>query len=149
LVKVGTPLNEVEIRELLANEKTGWLATVSPEKKPHLIPIHYGFFEGKVHVVFVHKQNVSLRYIRNDGSVCFGVNVGEGAGEIKCVLIHGKGRIVENSGVLSSAYLKILTKYLPSKEDAESFLRKLMSSRAIVQRTLVVIEPEKMISWKL
>jgi len=139
----------MEISELLVKEKTGWLATVSPEKKPHLIPIHYGFFEGKVHVMFVHKTNVSLKHIQNDESVCFGVNVGERAGEIKCVLIHGKGRIVENSSVLFTAYLKILTKYLPSKEDAESFLRKLMSSRAIEQRTLVVIEPEKTISWKL
>jgi len=149
LVKLGTPLSEVEICELLANEKTGWLATVSPENKPHLIPIHYGFFEGKVHVVFVHKKNVSLRHIQNDGSVCFGVNVGERAGEIKCVLVYGKGKIGENGGVLFSAYSKILTKYLPSKEDAESFLRKLMSSRAIERRTLVVIEPQKMISWKL
>jgi len=65
------------------------------------------------------------------------------------VLIHGKGKIVENGGVLFGAYSKILTKYLPSKEDAELFLRKLVSSRAIEQRTLVVIEPERIISWKL
>lgn len=149
LVKVGTSLNEKEIRELLTEEKTGWLATVSPEKRPHLIPIHFGFFDGKVHVVFVHKSSKSLRYIQNNSSICFGVNVGEKEGEIKCVLILGKGGVVDDNVAFTNAYLKILTKYLSSKDEAEAFFQKLTSSQAIAKRTLVVIKPEKTISWKL
>lgn len=146
---VGTPLTEKEMHELLVKEKTGWLATISQKEEPHLIPIHFGFFEGNVHMVFVEKSAKSLRNIKNNSSVCFGINVGERAGEIKCVLIHGKGRIIDNIGVVKNAYLKILAKYLDSEEKAQSFLRKLIVSGALTNRTLVVIKPEKIISWKL
>jgi nitroimidazol reductase NimA-like FMN-containing flavoprotein (pyridoxamine 5'-phosphate oxidase superfamily) len=146
---VGSPLKENEVNELLAREKTGWLATISQDSKPHLIPIHFGFFNGKVHMIFVDKESKSLRCIENNPSVCFGINVGERAGEIKCVLIRGKGTIIDNSDTLKGAYSKILEKYLPSREESETFLRRLVVSGSIAKRTLVIIEPEKMISWKL
>ena len=148
-MKVGTPLTEIEIRELLVKEKTGWLATISPKKEPHLIPIHFGFFDDKVHIVFVYKTTKSLGYIQNNLSVCFGINVGEKAGEIRCVLICGKGKVIDNIDILKRAYLKILTKYSSSKEEAEIILQKSIASGTITKRTLVVIEPEKVISWKL
>jgi nitroimidazol reductase NimA-like FMN-containing flavoprotein (pyridoxamine 5'-phosphate oxidase superfamily) len=149
LVKVGTPLAENEIRELLVKEKTGWLATVTSKKEPHLIPIHFGFFDDKVHIVFVYKTTKSLRYIRNNPSVCFGINVGERASEIRCVLIRGKGKVIDNVDLLKNVYLKILTKYSSSKEEAETILQKSTASGTITKRTLVVIKPEKIISWKL
>lgn len=148
-MKIGTPLTETEIRELLVKEKTGWLATTSPKKEPHLIPIHFGFFDDKVHIVFVYKTTKSLAYIQNNPSVCFGINVGEKTGEIRCVLIRGKGKVIDNLDRLKRAYFKLLTKYLPSKEEAETILRKSIASGTIAKRTLVVIEPEKIISWKL
>jgi len=81
--------------------------------------------------------------------VCFGINVGEKAGEIKCVLLRGKGEIVDDIDVMKRIYLKILTKYLPSKQEAEAFLQKLTISGTILKRTLVVIEPVKILSWKI
>jgi len=146
---VGTPLTKNEINELLAKEKTGWLATISLKSEPHLIPIHFGFFDGEIYLIFVDKKSKSLRYIKTNPSVCFGVNVGEKAGEIKCVLIRGNGKIIDNTEILKNVYLKVLKKYLPSEEERETFLQKLMVSGSIARRTLVVIEPEKIISWKL
>jgi hypothetical protein len=146
---VGTPLSEAEIRELLVEEKTCWLATISPKGEPHLIPIHFGFFDGNVHIIFVSKESKSVRNIEGNPSVCFGINVGERAGEIKCVLIHGKAKIIDDSEMLRKAHFKILTKYLPSRKEAEDVLQKLMASGAIKKRALVVIAPEKTISWKL
>jgi nitroimidazol reductase NimA-like FMN-containing flavoprotein (pyridoxamine 5'-phosphate oxidase superfamily) len=144
-----TPLAEKEIRELLIKEKTCWLATITPKGKPHLIPINFGFIGGKVHIIFVNKRSKSVRNIEHNPNVCFGINVGYEANEIKCVLIHGKAQLIENIEVLKKAYQKILTKYLPSKEEAGSFLQKLIVSGAIAKRTLIVIRPEKTISWKL
>jgi len=144
-----TPLSEAEINELLSKEKTCWLATISLEREPHLIPIHFGFFDGNVHIIFVNKRAKSVRNIESHSSVCFGINVGERAQEIKCVLIHGKAKIVNNLETLKTVYLKILTKYLPSEKEAENFLKKTMDSGAIRRRILVVITPEKTISWKL
>jgi len=146
---VGTPLSAEEIGELLVKEKTCWLATVTPKGKPHLIPIHFGFFEGKVHIVFVSNKSKSVRNIENNPNVCFGINVGERAGKIKCVLIMGRAEIIEKIDVLENAHLKILPKYLPSKKEAEEFLQKLIASCAIRERTLVVIAPERTLSWKL
>ena len=146
---VSIPLSEEEIRELLAQEKTCWLATVSPKGEPHLIPIHFGFFDGDVHIIFVSNKSKSVRNIENNPSVCFGINVGERAGEIRCVLIRGEAEIIDRIDVLKKAYLKVLTRYLPSKKEAEEFLQKLMISGAITKRTLVVIKPQKIISWKL
>lgn len=146
---VGTPLSEAEIRELLAREKTCWLATVSPEEEPHLIPIHFDFFDGNVHIVFVNKRARSVRNIESHPSVCVGINVGERAGEIKCVLIYGKARIINNLEMLKEAHSKILTKYLPSEKEAEDYFQKLIASGAIKKRALVVIAPEKTVSWKL
>jgi len=146
---VGTPLSEEEIRELLVKEKTCWLATISVRREPHLIPIHFGFFNGVVHIIFVNNKAKSIRNIENNPRVCFGINVGERAGEIKCVLIYGKADIIDNIDTLKKAYLKILTKYLPSKKEAEEFLQRLVNSGAITKRALVVIKPQKIISWKL
>jgi len=146
---VGIPLSEEEIRELLVKEKTCWLATVTSKKEPHLIPIHFGFFDGKVHIIFVNKKSKSVRNIRNNPNVCFGINVGARAGEIRCVLIRGKAEIIDEIDVLREAYLRILTKYLPSKKDSEEFLQKITVSGALTKRTLVVIKPQKIISWKL
>lgn len=146
---IGTPLSEAEIRELLVEEKTCWLSTISPKGEPHLIPIHFGFFDGNVHIMFVNKRAKSVRNIESNPSVCFGINIGERAGEIKCVLIHGKAKIIDNPEMSRKAYLKILTKYLPSGKEAEDVLQKLIASGAIRKRVLGVIAPEKTISWKL
>ena len=102
-----------------------------------------------MYVVFVYKGTKSLRYIRNNPSVCFGINVGERAGEIKCVLLRGKGKIVDDIDVMKKIYLKILTKYLPSKQEAEAFLQKLTITGIVAKRTLVVIKPVKILAWKL
>jgi nitroimidazol reductase NimA-like FMN-containing flavoprotein (pyridoxamine 5'-phosphate oxidase superfamily) len=146
---VGTALSEEELHELLIKEKICWLATASPKGHPHAIPINFGFFEDKVHIIFVSNKSKSVRNIRNNPSVCFGVNVGYKAGEIKCALIHGKAELIDNPDALKRAHLKILPKYLPSKEEAENFLQKLTTSGAITKRILVVIKPEKTITWKL
>jgi hypothetical protein len=146
---VGTPLSKAEVHELLAKEKTCWLATITPKGEPHLIPIHFGFFDGNVHIIFVNKKAKSVRNIKSNPNVCFGINVGERAGEIKCVLIHGKAKIIDKLETLRKAHLKILTKYSPSEKDAENFLQKLIASGAIKKRALVIIAPEKTISWKL
>jgi nitroimidazol reductase NimA-like FMN-containing flavoprotein (pyridoxamine 5'-phosphate oxidase superfamily) len=146
---VGIPLSKEEIRELLANEKTCWLGTISPKGEPHLIPIHFRFFDDRVHIIFVSSKSKSIRNIENNPSVCFGINVGEKTGEIKCVLINGKAKVTNNINLLKRAYRKILTKYLPSKKEGEEFLQKLIVSGAIAKRTLVVIKSEKVVSWKL
>lgn len=146
---VGIPLSEEEIHKLLVNEKTCWLATISPKGEPHLIPIHFGFFDGKVHIVFVSRKSKSVRNIENNPSVCFGINIGERAGEIECVLIRGKATIIDGIDVLRKVHLRILTKYSSSKEEAEEFLQKLMASGAITKRTLVAVKPQKIISWRL
>jgi len=146
---VGTPLSETEIHELLSEEKTCWLATVSQNGGPHLIPIHFGFFDGNVHIIFVNKRAKSVRNIERHPNVCVGINVGERAGEIKCTLIYGKAKIINNIEMLKKAYSKILKKYLSSEKEAEGFLQKLITSGAIRKRALVVIAPEKTISWKL
>jgi len=146
---VGTPLSQKEIHELLVREKTCWLATVSPKGEPHLIPMHFVFFDGNVHLIFVSSASKSVRNIERNPSVCFGINVGERAGEIKCVLIHGKAKIINDINLLKRAHRKILTKYLPSKKEGEEFLQKLIVSGAIEKRTLVTIKSEKIVSWKL
>lgn len=119
------------------------------KKEPHLIPIHFGFFDGNIYLAFVYKRTKSLRYIRNNPNVCFGINVGERAGEIKCVLIRGRSKVIDNIDAIKNFYLKILTKYSSSKEEAEAILQKSIASGTITKRTLVVIEPEKIISWRL
>jgi len=146
---VGTPLSEAEIRELLVKEKTCWLATVSPSGEPHLIPIHFGFLDGNVNIIFVNRRAKSVRNIERHPNVCVGINVGERAGEIKCVLIHGKSKIINNLEMLRKTYSKILNKYLPSEKKAEDFLQKLIASGTIKKRALVIITPEKTTSWKL
>lgn len=146
---VGMPLSREEVRELLANEKICWLGTISPKGEPHLVPIYFGFFDGKVHIIFVSGKSKSIRNIENNSSVCFGINVGEREGEIKCVLINGKAEVINNINLLKRAHRKILTKYLPSKKEGEQLLQKLIASGAITKRTLVVIKSKKIISWKL
>jgi nitroimidazol reductase NimA-like FMN-containing flavoprotein (pyridoxamine 5'-phosphate oxidase superfamily) len=146
---VGIPLSREEVHELLVHEKICWLGTISPTGEPHLIPIYFGFFDDKVHIIFVSSKSRSIRNIENNQSVCFGINVGEREGEIKCVLISGKAEVTNNINLLKPAYRKILTKYLPSKKETEEFLQKLIASGAIAKRTLMVIKPEKITSWKL
>jgi len=144
-----TPLSKEEIHELLEKEKICWLATVTPKSRPHLIPINFGFFNGEVHVIFVDSNSKSVKNVKNNPNVCFGINVGEGAGEIKCVLIRGRAKLTNDVDSLQKAHTKILPKYLPSKAEAEGFLQKITASGAIAKRTLLVIKPRKIVSWKL
>jgi nitroimidazol reductase NimA-like FMN-containing flavoprotein (pyridoxamine 5'-phosphate oxidase superfamily) len=146
---VRTPLSREEVHELLAHEKICWLGTISPKGEPHLIPIYFGFFDDRVHIIFVSSKSKSIRNVENNQSVCFGINVGEREGEIRCVLISGKAEVTNNVNLLKRAYRKILTKYSPSKKEGEEFLQKLIVSGAIAKRVMVVIKPAKIISWKL
>jgi nitroimidazol reductase NimA-like FMN-containing flavoprotein (pyridoxamine 5'-phosphate oxidase superfamily) len=146
---VGLPLSEQEIRELLVNEKTCWLTTVTPKGQPHIVPVNFGFFNGNVYIIFVSNKSKSVRNIENNPNVCFGVNVGKKPFKIKCVLIRGKAELIDEIDALRQAHLKILPKYLSSKRDAEDFLQKLTASGAIKKRTLIVIKPSRIISWKL
>jgi len=146
---VGVPLSEEETRELLVKEKICWLATVTSIGKPHLIPINFGFFDKKVHVIFVSNKSKSVGNIEKNPNVCFGINIGYKPGKIKCVLIRGKAKLFNEVDALRRAHLKILTKYLPSRKEAEEYLQKLIASGAIKKRVLVVIDSEKIISWKL
>lgn len=125
---VGRPLTEEEIRELLVKEKICWLATISSKGEPHLIPIYFGVFDGNVHMVFVSGKSETVRNIENNPIVCFGINVGWKAGEIRCVLIRGKAEIVDDIDVLKKANLEILTKYSSSKKEAEELVQKLTAS---------------------
>ena len=72
---VGTPLSTDEIHRLLAEEKIGWLATVSPKGQPHAIPINFGFFNDIVHIIFVDDKSRSVRNIRNNERVSLGINL--------------------------------------------------------------------------
>jgi nitroimidazol reductase NimA-like FMN-containing flavoprotein (pyridoxamine 5'-phosphate oxidase superfamily) len=146
---VGTPLTEAEIHKLLVEEKTCWLATISPNGEPHLIPIQFGFFDGNVHMIFMKRRAKSVRNVESCPSVCVGINVGERPGEIKCVLIHGKAKVIRNLQMLRDAYSKILRKYLGSQNEADGFLNELETSGKIRRRALMVTVPEKIISWKL
>jgi len=146
---VGIPLSEEKIRELLTNEKTCWLATVTPKGKPHLIPIHFRFFNGRVHIISVSNKSRTIKNIENNPNVCFGINTGYRGGEIRSVLIRGKAEIIDKIGVLKKAHLRILTKYLSSKKEAQEFLQRLIASGTIEKRVLVVVSPERIISWQL
>jgi nitroimidazol reductase NimA-like FMN-containing flavoprotein (pyridoxamine 5'-phosphate oxidase superfamily) len=146
---IGIPLTKEEINELLVKEKICWLATVSPKRQPHVIPINFGFFHGQVHIIFVSNNSKSVRNIENNPRVCFGINVGWKEGEIRCVLIHGRARLIDDIEALKQAHLKILPKYLSSKKEAKDFLQKLIASGTLAKRTLVVIKPEKTSSWKI
>jgi len=146
---IGKPLSENEIYELLVNEKICWLSSVSPSGQPHLIPINFGFFNGDIHIIFVSNESKSVRNIRNNPKVCFGINVGEEQGAIKCVLIRGRAELTDDIEALKQAHLKILPKYLNSKKKEEDFLQKLVATGAITKRILVVIKPKKIFSWKL
>lgn len=142
-------MSEDEIHELLVKEKICWLATVSPNGQPHVIPINFGFSNGDVHIIFVSNKSKSVRNIGNNAKVCVGINVGEEQGKIKCVLIRGRAELTDDIKALKQAHLKILPKCLNSKKKAEDFLQKLVATDAITKRMLVIIKPKKILSWKL
>jgi nitroimidazol reductase NimA-like FMN-containing flavoprotein (pyridoxamine 5'-phosphate oxidase superfamily) len=98
-------VSRVEMEQILHEETIGYLG-LSVDGKPYVVPLNYGYIEGKI-LFHCALTGLKLDYIRQNPQVCF--TVGRQSGEVRrhaegdpchidsdSVICYGRARIIED-----------------------------------------------------
>lgn len=99
-------LSDHEVRDFLAGERSGHLATCTASRTPYITPLNYMYHQGNIYFHCAH-EGLKLDNIRVNNQVCFEVSRVDKAvsGALACqystrytsVLLFGSAQIVEDS----------------------------------------------------
>jgi nitroimidazol reductase NimA-like FMN-containing flavoprotein (pyridoxamine 5'-phosphate oxidase superfamily) len=133
-------LTKDQIRELLDTAPVGHLATIDPDGRPYVVPVHFVHLEGRIYIHGL-LRGQKLDNIARDPKVGFetvgdfalvhGQSARETNTTYKSVVIRGLASVVEDDDVLTRALDAIVAKYAPRHVGGE-YLDKGLAITAVI-----------------
>jgi nitroimidazol reductase NimA-like FMN-containing flavoprotein (pyridoxamine 5'-phosphate oxidase superfamily) len=133
------PRNESELEAFLRQERLATIGTVDSNGKPHAVPVHFVYAEGKI---YVHTDRASVK-VRNLISTPFAAIAVYSKEE--AVILRGPARIVVDETFLSITEQFIAKyQYELDEQGKDSFG---ISIRDHKTRCVIEVQPEKISFW--
>ena len=135
---MGT-LNTAEVDEFLSQPRTAQLVTMYAAGTPHVAPVWFLWDNGRA-LVMAGRTTVKVRNIRRDSAVALCVATPDHP--YSFVTIEGTAEVTDNG--LDDIVRRMCVLYEGEERGAE-FAAQLLSEERL---TLIVISPDRFISWK-
>lgn len=132
------PLTPDKIDTFLAGKRNAILATIKKDGSPQLTPVLYRW-DGEKFWVSITKERAKYKNILRDPRVSLCVDDG---GTVTTVIASGKARLTEDNLWVDTQ--KIVERYRDPEQSA-AYVKSMQEKKE--PRVLLVLKPEKVISW--
>jgi PPOX class probable F420-dependent enzyme len=130
-------MNYVQMERFLSQPLIGDLATLRSDGSPHVAPLWYEFRDGRF-LMFTSSEFQRVRNLEVDARSAISI----ATHDEPYAYVVAEGQISISTDGLADVARSIVSRY-KSGEDAESFLRRVISDRFVV----LEMTPERVITW--
>ena len=136
-------MSAAEIAALFAECKSLQVATLGPAGEPHLTTLWYTVHDGKV-IFETYGKSQKVVNLRRDPRIAVLCEAGEEYAELRGVSIQGRAELIEEGKRLQELMRALFDHHFPGQtpEQLEA-----MTAKMAEKRIVVVVHPEKTISW--
>jgi PPOX class probable F420-dependent enzyme len=132
-----------EIRGFLDEQRTLQVASINSDGTPHLVAMWYARYDGEI-AFWTYAKSQKVMNLRRDPRLTVMVESGDKYEELKGVTIYGQGRIVSDLEEVFAFGDNVYERYWgPIDNDLVREAVHTMGRKRVV----IVVEPEKTVSW--
>ncbi|MFI0410920.1 pyridoxamine 5'-phosphate oxidase family protein [Actinomadura sp. 3N508] len=139
-----------EVASYLAAHFKVQVATVGRDGAPHLVTMFYALLDGKI-AFTTYRASQKVLNLRRDPTMTCLVEDGVEYAELRGVALYGRGLVIEDPEPRSKVGMVVGSRMagLPVPEIGEPIDPVVAAGieQAIAKRVLVVMEPERVVSW--
>ncbi|TYK49294.1 pyridoxamine 5'-phosphate oxidase family protein [Actinomadura decatromicini] len=139
-----------EVAAYLAESYKVQVATVGRDGAPHLVTMFYALLDGKIAFTTYRASQKVLNLRRNPTMTCL-VEDGVEYGELRGVSLYGRGVVIDDPEPRNKVGMVVGSRMagLPVPEIGEPIDPVVAEGieRAVAKRVLVVMEPDRVVSW--
>ncbi|NVI86205.1 pyridoxamine 5'-phosphate oxidase family protein [Actinomadura sp. BRA 177] len=139
-----------EVDAYLADNFKVQIATVGKDGEPHLVTMFYTLLDGKIAFTTYKASQKVLNLRRNPTMTCL-VEDGVEYGELRGVALYGRGLVIEDPKPRSKVGMVVGSRMagLPVPKIGEPIDPVIAEGieQAISKRVLIVMEPDRIVSW--
>jgi hypothetical protein len=139
-----------EVDAYLADNFKVQVATVGKDGEPHLVTMFYTLLDGKIAFTTYKASQKVLNLRRNPTMTCL-VEDGVEYGELRGVALYGRGLVIEDPKPRSKVGMVVGSRMagLPVPKIGEPIDPVIAEGieQAIAKRVLIVMEPDRVVSW--
>ncbi|MDL4772273.1 MULTISPECIES: pyridoxamine 5'-phosphate oxidase family protein [Thermomonosporaceae] len=143
-------MSPAEVGAFLADSFKVQVATVGKEGEPHLVTMFYTLLDGRI-AFSTYKASQKVLNLRRDPTMTCLVEDGSEYGELRGVALYGKGRVIEDPDVRLKVGAVVGSRLagLPVPELGAPLDPAFAAGieQAMAKRVLIVMEPDRTVSW--
>lgn len=136
-------MSEAEISALYDECKSLQVATLDREGAPHLTTVWFAVHDGAI-IFETYGKSQKVVNLRRDPRIAVLCEAGTEYSELRGVSIQGRAEIVDSEPELTRLMTVLVDHHFPG-QSAEQLAE--MAGRMARKRVVVVVRPEKVISW--
>jgi PPOX class probable F420-dependent enzyme len=138
-----------EIEAFMAEQRTLQVATIGKDGFPHVAPMWFVVEDGKfVFRSFTKSQKIVN--LRRNPKLTVLIETGEAYDELRGLMVKGTARLVDDRAEVLRLYGRVSMRYtMPGADgmDLDPDALEAMFGRYADKNTVVVVEPEQVVSW--
>jgi PPOX class probable F420-dependent enzyme len=118
------------------------VATLNADGSPHLAPLAYMWFDGKL-AFWTDPGSRKVGNLRRDPRITCLIETGNGPDEFRAVQIAGRGEVIDDPAASRRAGEALSLRYGgPLDDDAVAWVESLVPVRVVV-----IVHPDRVVSW--
>ena len=136
-------MTDAEIDAFIDEERTLQVASINKDGTPHLVAMWFALFEGKL-AFWTYGKSQKVLNVRRDPRLTVMLETGDKYEELKGVTIYGNARVISDLDVVLQFGEVVYERYWgPIDSDLVREGVRTMGAK----RVLIVVEPDKVVSW--
>jgi PPOX class probable F420-dependent enzyme len=136
-------MTDAEIDAFIDQERTLQVASINKDGTPHLVAMWFALFEGKL-AFWTYGKSQKVLNVQRDPRLTVMLESGAKYEELKGVTIYGTARVVSDLDVVLQFGEAVYERYWgPIDSDLVREGVRTMGAK----RVLIVVEPDKIVSW--
>ncbi|BBZ23707.1 PPOX class F420-dependent oxidoreductase [Mycolicibacter hiberniae] len=126
-------MTDTEVADFVTNHRTGTLATIGPDGRPHLTAMWYAVLDGEIWLETKAKSQKAVN-MRRDPRVTFLLEAGETYDTLRGVAFDGVAEIVDDPEILFRVGVSVWERYTgPYSEEMKPAVEAMMNNRVAVR----------------
>ncbi|ORV39641.1 F420-dependent protein [Mycolicibacter engbaekii] len=126
-------MTDAEVADFVTNHRTGTLATIGPDGRPHLTAMWYAVLDGEIWLETKAKSQKAVN-VRRDPRVTFLLEAGETYDTLRGAAFDGVAEIVDDPDILFRVGVSVWERYTgPYSEEMKPAVDAMMNNRVAVR----------------
>jgi PPOX class probable F420-dependent enzyme len=135
-------MSDGEIAAFLAERRKLHVATLASDGGPHLVPMYFLVVDGAV-TFWTYTASRKIVNLRRDPRITVMAEDGEAYFDLRGVQITGRAHLTSDLAPVTAFGERLYLRYFgPLDDDGRAYV-----ARSAVKRTVVTVEPVRVVSW--